>query len=98
MEAYLRCLISRGMFSGEVAVRGKTAYGTEFSLFVPEDFVEADHLTAEADAVEGWLRVVVLAREGALMLLRLPSETFENGRTVTVSDSEVEIRPRHEAV
>ena len=98
MEVLLRCQVSRGMFSGEVAVRSKTAYGIEFSLFVAEEFVEAD-LSATADAaVEGWLRVEVLAREGALMLVRLPGQTFENGQTVTVRDSEVEIRPRREAV
>ncbi len=39
MEAYFRCLISRGMFSNEVAVRGKTAYGEEFSLFAPKESV-----------------------------------------------------------
>ena len=33
---------SRGLFSNEVAVRGKTAYGTEFSMFVPKDFVDID--------------------------------------------------------
>jgi hypothetical protein len=98
MEAHFRCLISRGLFSNEVAVRGKTAYGAEFSLFVPKDFVDTDESVPDVGAVEGWLRVEVLAREGALMLVRLPSEPFENSQNVTVRDSEVEIRPRHEAV
>jgi hypothetical protein len=98
MEALLRCYVSRGMFSGEVAIRGEAADGTEFSLFVPDNFIEAD-LSATADeAVDGSLRVEVLAREGALILVRLPGQTFENGQTVTVRDSEVEIRPRREAV
>jgi hypothetical protein len=98
MEALLRCLVNRGMFSGEVAVRGKTSDGTEFSLFVPEDFVEAN-LSATADqSVDGWLRVEVLAREGALILVRLPSQTFENGQTVTVRDDQVENRARREPV
>jgi hypothetical protein len=48
--------------------------------------------------VEGWLRVEVLMREGALILVRLPGEPFENSQNVTVRDSEVEIRPRHETV
>ncbi len=98
MEALLRCQVSRGMFSGEVAVRGKTAYGAEFSLFVPDDFVEADLSATVTEAVNGWIRVEVLQREGALMLVRLPYQTFENGQTVTVRDSEVEIRPRRETV
>ncbi len=98
MEAYFRCLLSRGLFSNEVAVRGKTASGTEFSLFVPKDFVDIDESVPDVGAVEGWLRVEVLAREGALMLVRLPGEPFENSQNVTVRDSEVEIRSRHEAV
>ncbi len=98
MEALLRCQISRGMFSGEVAVRGKTADGTEFSLLVPEDFAEADLSAAGGEPVGGSLRVEVLAREGALMLVRLPGQRFENGQTVTVRASEVETGPRREAV
>ena len=98
MEALLRCQVSLGMFSGEFAVRGKAANGVEFSLFVAEDFVEPGMPVTEGKSVDGWLRVEVLAREGALMLVRLPAETFENGRTVTVRDIEVEIRPRRETV
>ena len=80
MEAFLRCQVSRGMFSGEVAVRGKTANGPEFSLFVPVELVEVDLSATATEAVEGWLRVEVLAREGALILIRLPGQTFENGQ------------------
>ena len=98
MEALLRCRISRGMFSREVAVRGVTADGTEFSLFVPEDFVEIDESVARTEAVDGWLRVDVLAREGGRMLVRLPGQTFENGQSVTVRDSQIELRPRRETV
>jgi hypothetical protein len=98
MEAFFRCLISRGLFSDEVAARGKTASGAEFSMFVPKEFVNFDEPVPDVGAVEGWLRVEVLSREGALMLVRLPGEPFENGRNVTVRDSEVEIRPRHETV
>lgn len=98
MEALLRCQVNRGMFSGEVAVRGKTAGGTEFSLFVPEDFVEANRPTTGDQTVDGWIRVDVLAREGALILVRLPGQTFENGQTVTVRDDQVELRAHREAV
>jgi hypothetical protein len=96
MEALLRCQISPGLFSGEVAVRCKAADGGEFSLFVPDDFVE--HEAMDASPIEGWLCVEVLAREGALILVRLPGQTFENGQTVTVRDTQVELRPRHEKV
>ena len=54
MEALLRCLVNRGMFSGEVSVRGKSSDGTEFSLFVPEDSVEAN-LSATSDQKRGRL-------------------------------------------
>jgi hypothetical protein len=98
MDAFLRCHISPGMFSGEVAVRGRAADGTEFSLFVPDDFIEREP-TARANApADGWLYVQVLDREGALQLVRLPGQAFENGQTVTVRDSEIELRPRREAV
>jgi hypothetical protein len=33
-----------------------------------------------------------------LLLVRLPGQTFENGQTVTVRDTEVEVRSRHETV
>ena len=98
MEALLKCLISRGMFSGEVAVRGESAYGAEFSMFAPSDFVEADLAQAATGPVEGWLCVEVLQREGPLMLIHLPCQTFENGQTITVRDSQVELRPRRETV
>ena len=98
MEALLRCYVSPGMFSGEAAVRGKTAGGSKFSLFVSEAFVEPNLSAAGDQTVEGWVRVEVIAREGALILVRLPGQTFENGQTVTVRDDQVEIRAHREAV
>ena len=89
MDALLRCQVSPGMFSGEVAVRGMTAGGSEFSLFVPEAFVEPNLSVVGDQAVDGWVRVEVLLREGALILVRLPGQTFENGQTVTVRDDQV---------
>jgi hypothetical protein len=94
----LRCQVSRGLFSGEVAIRGTTADGTEFSLFVSDDFVEFDAPVGDSGPVDGWLRVEVLVREGPLVLVRLPGQTFENGQTVTVRDCQLELRPRREAV
>lgn len=96
MDTFLRCLVSPGLFRGEVAVRAVTADGTEFSLFVPDRFVEYEALPSEGGHIEGWLDVEVLAREGALMLVRLPGQTFENGQTVTVRDSQVERHPRRQ--
>ena len=98
MESFLRCRVSRGLFSGEAAVSGVSADGTEFSLFVGDDFVEFDAPPGASDAVEGWLRVTQLAEEGGLVLVRLPGQTFENGRTVTVRQAQLERRRRRAAV
>jgi hypothetical protein len=86
------------MFCGEVAVRGITADGVEFSLFVSKDFVESDSPIGDSEPVAGWLLVEVLDQEGDLVLVRLPGQVFENGQTVTVRDSLVERRPWHQAV
>jgi len=98
MEAFLRCKVSPGMFSGEVAVRGQTAAGVEFSLFVPDHLVEYDGIILARNSTDGWLCVEELAREGGLILVRLPGQTFENGQTVTVRETEIEIRHRCETV
>ena len=55
MDAALRCQVSPGMFSGEVAVRGIAADGAEFSLFVADEFVESDAPVGDSEPVEGWL-------------------------------------------
>lgn len=96
MDNCLRCQVTPGMFSGEVAVRGTTADGTEFSLFVSEEFVDCSEPVTEGRPVDGWLSVEVLAREDNLALVRLPGQTFENGQTVTVLDSQLELRPRRQ--
>ena len=96
MDSLLRCQVSPGMFSGEVAVRGRTADGTEFSLFVPDDFVEYDPPVIAGEPVDGRLCVEILDSDCGLLLVRLPGQTFENGQTVTVRDSEVERRPCRE--
>ena len=98
MDALLRCQVSPGMFSGEVAVRSRAADGTEFSLFVSDDFGECDRAIPADGSVDGWLCVEVLASEGPLVLVRLPDQTFENGQTLTVRDTEVELRSRRETV
>jgi len=98
MDASLRCQVSPGMFSGEVAVRGIAADGAEFSLFVADDFVESDSPVGGSEPVDGWLLVDVLDREGDLVLVRLPGQAFENGQTVTVRDSLIERRSWRQAV
>jgi hypothetical protein len=92
MEAWLRCEISPGQFSSEYAVRGRTADGIGFSLFVPNTYVEMDSEPNTDRLVQGWVRVEALGRDGSLVLVRLPRPTLENGETVTVKAEEVETR------
>ena len=87
---WLKCEISEGQFTGEYAVSGETFDGDGYSLFCPEEFVEGDPaIGGEA----GWIKVDVLAREGDLLLVKLPQRTLENGTTITVKSSQVEMRP-----
>lgn len=95
MDTYLKCWVRPGQFTGEVAVHGRTFDGAEFSLFVSDDVVDYSP-PAGSGVVEGWLRVEVIGQNGNLRLVRLPGETFENGRTVTVQASEVTRRKRRQ--
>jgi hypothetical protein len=92
MDTYLRCRVSCGLFTGEAAVRGAAFDGTEFSLFLPEEYVEYDAPLTGRGIVDGWMRVDVIDSRGPLLLVRLPAETFENGRTITVARSQVQDR------
>jgi len=98
MGTYLRCKIGLGQFSGEVAVQSATASGEEFSLFVDDECVDCDRSLEQESPVDGWIRVEVLAEEGELLLVQLPGQTFENGRTVTVRRTQVEQRSPQEKV
>lgn len=96
MDTFLRCKISRGQFSREVAVRGTTFDGTEYSLFVEKDDVdfdgEFDGPLEGSEAVDGWMRVEVLQEGRGLALVRLPAEAFENGYFLTVNADQVQQR------
>jgi len=93
MATWLSCVISPGQFGGEYAVRGKTANGAEFSLFVPESEIESETGKEEGP---GWVRVTILAQKEDLVLVRLPRATLENGETVTVKVGHVESRPERQ--
>lgn len=94
---WLRCRASRGQFRDECAVSGRDYSGEEFSLFVasPRVFPLAALGESETDA---FVEVDVIDREGDFVLVRLPDQTFGNGRTITVCNSELERSPdRQEA-
>ena len=92
MDTFLSCKISRGQFSREVAVRGTTFDGTEYSLFVEMDDVDFDGPLEGFEAVDGWMRVEVLQEDRGLALVRLPAEAFENGYFLTVNADQVQQR------
>lgn len=98
MDTYLRCKVGLGQFSGEVAVQAAMAGGEEFSLFVSDEYVDYEGGLAVASSLDGWLRVQVLAAQSGLLLVQLPGETFENGRTVTVEKTEVQQRTPQQKV
>lgn len=83
---WLKCRASAGQFQKELAVSGQDRAGNGFSMFVDRDLVvgESEHAL---------LKVIGLASEGELVLVRLPGRTFENGQTITVRRSQLEQEP-----
>jgi len=88
MDTYLRCQVKKGLFSDEVAVRGEAHNKTEFSAFIPEEFIETPARITNT-WLDGWIRVEVLDRRGGLLLVRLPGQTFENGPVITVGSEQL---------
>lgn len=92
MDAWLRCKVASGQFSGEFAVTAQSSSGASFSLFVPTADVDVDSHPGEGKTVDGWARVEKIAEKGDLLLVQLPGLTFDNGRTVTVRKEQVKER------
>jgi hypothetical protein len=98
METWLKCKVSPGQFSDEYSVQGVAFGGQGFSLFVPAELVDVAEALPGADTLGGWLRVEVAEREGQLALVRLPRQSLENGRFVTVQVDQLRWTPvRQEA-
>jgi len=92
MATYLSCEAREGQFPGECAIKGTTYAGGGFSLFAPQELVELVSAPVTQEPVAAWLRVDVLDSDSHRALVRLPGQTFENGRTVTVSRERIEER------
>jgi hypothetical protein len=84
MELTIRCKVYPGQFSGEYAISGAQADGETFSLFVPEQYVTLEQPATRDRSVDGWLRVLLWepVEDGAIV--KLPRESLESGRFVTV--------------
>ncbi|MEX2176205.1 MAG: hypothetical protein WD872_17725 [Pirellulaceae bacterium] len=91
--SYLRCEATPGQFADEVVIAGKDHSGEEFSLFANRQFVETEQAPHEESSVPVLLRVTELAKDGELVLIRLPSQTLANGQTITVRSEELEDAP-----
>ncbi len=93
MENQIRCKVFPGQFSGEYAIEGVQANGEKFSLFAPAKAVEPEETPTRDRAVEGWLKVVVWEHSGNRAIVKLPRESFEAGRFVTVNVVDFKNRP-----
>jgi hypothetical protein len=91
-ERWLKCIMSAGQFTGEYAARSETFTGEEFSLFVPEQFVDLENSLEEGRSVPGWVRVELLDQRENLVLVRLPNQTLGNGQSITVRREQLEAR------
>ncbi len=98
METWLRCSISLGQFSGEFAVTGEQADGSTFSFFAPANQVRIQKRPEKGEAVEGWVRVQLWENGGDKAVVRLPRESFEKGRYVTVRADQLAENPRAQTV
>jgi hypothetical protein len=89
----IRCKVFPRQFSSEFAVKGVQANGTGFSLFAPATTVETDEPPTRDRAVDGWLEVQLWEQAGDQAVVRLPRESFESGRFVTMTMSQLKTRP-----
>lgn len=92
MLAWLKCEISLGQFDNEVSVRGTDYAGEVFACFVPRAFVQVEEV---GDAwTDGKLQVEVLQTKGDKHLVYLPTQTFSNGQSITVTNNQLEMCER----
>jgi hypothetical protein len=84
VKNFIRCKVYPGQFSDEFAVSGQQADGERFSLFVPAQYVAPEQSPTRDAAVDGWLQVSLWEQSGGGVVVKLPRESFESGRFVTV--------------
>lgn len=85
---WLDCEISQGQFTGEYAVKARMFDDTEFSLFVPRECLKFNEEPTHK-SVSGKISVLIAAKKNDLVMVELPRPTFENGRSVTVKESQL---------
>jgi hypothetical protein len=94
MDHFIRCKVFPGQFSSEFAVHSTQSNGEMFSLFVPTSCVAPDEPPTRDHYVDGWLQVSLWELNGNQAVVRLPRESFESGRFVTVDLSQFKEQPQ----
>jgi hypothetical protein len=90
MPVLLNCFVTPGQFSDEFAVKGSMFDGRGFSLFAQKSDLKLDADPIGFDnPVNGRIIVERIAESENGVLVRLPVETFENGRMVTVAKEQL---------
>ncbi len=59
----------------------------------PVTAVEADEAVTRDRAVDGWLKVTLWEHKGDRIIVKLPRESFESGRFVTISAAQFKSHP-----
>lgn len=90
MTNFIRCKVYPGQFSDEYAVSGEQTDGRRFSLFVPTNYVVPDQSPSRDSSVDGWLQVSVWEASGGAVVVKLPRDSFESGRFVTVRGDQLQ--------
>ena len=78
---WLRCEISPGMFTTELAVQITTVDGDVLSFFLPKDSVR------ELDANSGLIEVELIDRGADFGFVLLPQRTFEGPNAAKVPEA-----------
>ena len=94
MYYLLRCRVYPGQFSDEYAVSAEEANGNRFSLFVPSNHVRPVAPPSRETTVDGLMRVDLCDESNETALVKLPRESFESGRFVTVRRDQLELAPQ----
>ena len=92
-EAWLKCLITPGQFTGEYAVQSQAFNGEGFSLFAAAEDLSCRDFPSDDRQASAMLHVRVVEEQGDLRLIELPQETLENGRLLTVKIDQLTSEP-----
>jgi hypothetical protein len=92
-DAWLKCVITTGQFTGEYAVQAQAFNGEGFSLFAAEEDLSCRDFPAAGQQANASLRVRVIEEQGDLRLIALPQQTLENGQLLTVKADQLTTEP-----